>query len=394
MKQVLLFGFGLLLLAVVIGLYMRPDAPAEPQVLSGGGTTSMFMLYRTSGEVLYKKEGDNNFSSITADEIRLPNKTSVKTANGKAYVLFEDASMITLKENTEVIVSIDDGNISIKQMFGKTYHRVQTLLTGKSYEVRTPTTLAAVRGTKFAVSYDEVKKETKVAVTESKVAVKDVEDMNSTSTIPLEEFTMVEEGDTATINSAENSGPKDRPVTLTKTENEGEMKKMIEDEIIMDEVFDSKESIPSVEEFKRKLEEVMKEEEKQETEETVLRKEVEEIKKEEDKKPAAEAIKEEVRESATVVKKLDEEAFFNKFEPLFVRLFYIDDQMEPCAFKGQPEDRVREIATLAKESGYPLTSTISLTAFARDIAEFCSTKEESMKTRLQTRFDSEYPYRQ
>jgi hypothetical protein len=402
MKQVLLFGFGLLLVAVVVGLYMRPDTPLDTQALSESGTTSAFMLYRTSGDVFYKKEGDNNFSPIGADEIRLPNKTSVKTAKGRAYVLFEDTSIITIKENTEIVVTMEDDNISIKQMFGKTYHRVQTLLIGKSYEVRTPTTLAAVRGTKFAVSYDEVKKETKIAVTESKVAVKDVEDMNSTSTVPLEEFTMVEEGEIATINSAENSGPKDRPITLSKTEDDDEMREMVEDEIIMDEVFESGEKSSDQQEFKRKLEEVIIEEKKKEVQEKTMLKESEEVKKEEDRKSVIEVAKEEIkeqnnevqRENVAVVKKLDEEAFFNKFEPLFVRLFYLDDQMEPCAFKGLPEDRVREIATLAKESGYPLTSTVSLTAFAKDIAEYCSTKEESVRMRLQTRFDSEYPYRQ
>ncbi len=393
MKQVLFFGFSLLLLAVIVGLYMRPDTVTSNPVSTISGTTSTFTLYRTTGDVFYKKERDNNFSLVETDEMRLPNRTSIKTANGKAYVLFEDTSIVSLKENTEIVIVIDDGNVIVKQMFGKTYHRVKTLLTGKSYEVRTPTTLAAVRGTKFAVSYDEIKKETKVAVTESKVAVKDVEDMNSTSTTPLEEFTMVEEGKTATINSAENSGPKDRPVTLTKTADEEEMREMIHDEIIMDEVFDSKERVSTREEFVRKVEEVVAEEKKSE-EIKDSAKESEIAKKVEGKKTVVEDVKEEIKESPVIVKKLDEETFFNKFEPLFIRLFYIDDQMEPCAFKGQPEDRVREIFTLAKESGYPLTSTMSLTAFARDIGEFCTTKEESLKIKLQARFDNEYPYRQ
>ena len=354
----------------------------------------MFTLYRTNGEVFFKKDGDNNFSVFSGENIQLPNKTTVKTVNGKAYVLFEDTSVITLKENTEIVVKIEDKNISILQMFGKTYHRVETLLAGKTYEVRTPTTLAAVRGTKFGVSYDLTKKETKIAVTESKVAVKDIEDMMSTSTIPAEEFTLVGEGNTATINSAQNSGPKDRPITLTKTENESEMKDLVDDEAVMDEVFESIKSPNNRDEFKKKLEEMMKEQEK-DTVKAETDPVNDDVKKEDSNLPVEQKeVKEEVVKGEIIVKKIDEEAFFNKFEPLFVRLFYVDDQMTPCAFKGTPEDRVREISSLAKESGYPFTSTTNLVTFAKDIALYCSTKQENARSALQRRFDEEYPYRQ
>ncbi len=405
MKQVLLFGCGLFLAAILAGLYMRPaPAPQPTSASSASGIGTSFTLYRLSGEVFYKKEGDNNFSTVKEEKIKIPNKTTVKTVNGKAYVLFEDTSVITLKENTEIIVKVEDKNVSVMQMFGKTYHRVETLLTGKTYEVRTPTTLAAVRGTKFAVSYDVAKKETKIAVTESKVAVKDVEDMMSTSTISLEEFTLVEEGNTATINSVENSRSKDRPVTLSKIENEDEMKKMVDEEVRLDEVFETLKSSDQ-ELFKERLEEAMirematREEGKNEKRKDEIKRNAipvtEDVIKKDTVSPAEQGkLKEDTSKDEVVVKKIDEETFFNNFEPLFVRLFYMDEQMSPCTFKGSPEDRVKQISSLAKESGYPLVSTTNLISFAKDIALYCSTKREDMRDVLQKRFDAEYPYQQ
>lgn len=400
MKQVLLFGFALVLTAVGIGFYMRPtpSLPGESGVSTGTSTDTVFTLYRTSGEVFYRQEQDNNFTSLTVDSVELPNNTTVKTANGKAAAILSDKSVITIKENTEILISSSSAGFNIKQFFGKTYHRVETVITGKTYEVRTPSTLAAVRGTKFAVFYDEKTKESKVSVTENRVSVKETEDIHSTST-PDGDESSVEEGETATVKSDHSGG---KGTTITSTDKEKEMKEFIDSEAELDEIYEEiKRSNNDKDEFKNKIREVLKKDEnerKDDKKDEPEKKEVIETKKEEIKEETREdSVKkeEEVRVVATTtVKKLSEEAFFDKFEPLFIRLFYIDEQMNPCAFRGTPVERVKQVTALANESGYPIPSTTKLTIFAEDITKFCATKDGTLRESLQKRFDDEYPYQQ
>lgn len=398
MKQVLLFGFALILTAVGIGLYMRPDAPAKvTNEAPVNKVVSLFTLYRISGEVFYKKETDSNFSLLEGESIELPNHTTVKTTVGKATVLLDDRSMITLKENTQIEVVSSDGGFDIMQFFGTTYHRVETLVTGKTYEVRTPTTLAAVRGTKFAVFYDATKKETKVAVTEHRVAINEIENMTSTSTI-IEDSTMVEEGKTLTYVP----GRTGTDMTMVETKRDATMQNLINEEVVMDEVYEDVKQSETKEDFRRRVKDILlKEEIRQEEKRTEQKTELE--KKEtvpareslEDGTPIKKNTNEETAPTAVVsspVKKMDEETFFGAFEPLFIKLFYMDEQHTPCTFRGTSTERVKQVVSFANENGYPFTSTSKLGVFAEDIAKFCTTKDKALYNELQQRFDAEYPY--
>lgn len=401
MKQVLLFGFALILTAVGIGLYMRPSAaPKVSSDISSNKVVTVFTLYRISGEVFYKKENDSNYSLLEGDKIELPNHTLVKTTIGKATVLLEDKSMITLKENTQIEVSSDESGFDIKQFLGTTYHRVETIVTGKTYEVRTPTTLAAVRGTKFAVSYDGVKKETKVAVTEHKVSVNEIDDMMSTST-PESDSTTVDEGKTLTNKLTGTGGG----MTMIETKKDTLMQNLIDEEVVMDEVYEDVKQSENKEDFRRRVEDILlKEEVRQEEKRSEKKTQIELEKREvETKKQTREDVlpvnKSEVEENITkklddqvVNKKMDEEAFFGSFEPLFINLFYVDEQHTPCSFRGGASERVKQVVSFANESGYPFTSTTKLTDFAEGIAKFCTTKDKKLYNELQERFDAEYPY--
>lgn len=146
----------------------------------------MIVLYWESGEVFYtagsgEAKLDKDYSSTVIDT-----GTQVRTVEGSAYVLFPDNSMMSIDEDTTIIIEYSKDKVSILQTLGNTYHRVKTLESGQQYEVRTPGTLAAVRGTSFAVLLDSKTKKTNVKVTESKVSVKKLD-----STKPMKDAPVV-----------------------------------------------------------------------------------------------------------------------------------------------------------------------------------------------------------
>jgi hypothetical protein len=98
-----------------------------------------------------------------------------------------------------------------------------------------------------------------------------------------------------------------------------------------------------------------------------------------------------VESTPIVVTKVGEEEFFNGFEPLFIKYFYLDEIDTPCTVKATPEERVRIVTTYAQSKGYPFTST-TLLSFAQEIDKYCIRKDASVKVKLQSRFDQEYPF--
>ncbi len=394
MKQVVLFGFALIIIAAGVGFFMRPSSQvATPNdTVTTSKVDTVFTLYKIQGEVFYKKESDTDFVVLEKESIELPNKTTVKTAKGKATVLLADRSMITLKENTELEVVSSEQGFNIKQFFGTTYHRVETLVTGKVYEVRTPTTLAAVRGTKFAVTYDLLKKETKVAVTEHKVSVNETDETSGTST-PRHQDTMVEEGKTLT----HKPGSKGSGMLMSDTKNDTTMQNVVDEESALDQVYEDVKRSESSEDFKRRVQDIfLKEEIKQEQSEEREGAKKDTILQTKEPTPVLKDTKKDTtptQDPATsTVKKVDEETYFASFEPMFIKLFYVDEQYTPCSFRGSASDRVKQVVAFARDSGYPITSTAKLTLFAEDIASFCVTKDKSAYNELQERFDAVYPY--
>lgn len=128
-------------------------------------------VFVESGNVFTKERSEGTYVLLSEKKVLVTNGSYVKTEKGLAHVVFPNNAVTSLGENTEMQIQYNDAGISITQLLGDTYHRIQKLASGKTYEVRTPGTLAAVRGTKFAVSYNANAKKVKVAVTENAVLV-------------------------------------------------------------------------------------------------------------------------------------------------------------------------------------------------------------------------------
>lgn len=154
----------------------KVTAPVQntPEVVNTNpaDNTGSIYLIKESGKVYWKAAENDAYLTLATDEQEIQNGAYVKTDEGLAHVVLPDNSMISVAENTEIQITYQDHKASIFQSVGDTYHRVQKLQAGASYEVRTPGTLAAVRGTRFAVNYNPKIKRTKVSVTEHTVSVR------------------------------------------------------------------------------------------------------------------------------------------------------------------------------------------------------------------------------
>lgn len=365
------------------------------------------LLFVRSGDVSYKKQGMESFAKATTSPIAITSKSYVYTGKGTATILFPDNSSVDLDTYTELEVTYENKSVSLYQTLGSTYHRIQTLLSGSTYEVRTPGTLAAVRGTKFAVKYDKNTKMTKVAVTENVVQVaKQLESGIST------EVVMLEEGQTAKVDETRKAtSTESRGILIVETATETDMKEWTERNLQLDKELDSlREEKGSSEEAVREMIKttILKESAPQETV-------VEEVKKDASVPPTQEKdvqvekkrevvpetqlpkdepqpeVKQETSIPAQPVIKIDEEIFFDRFSDLFIRNFYLDNTDSTCVLTVSPEQRVSAVSAYASASGYPFSSN-TLLSFARAIDAYCKEKSPDVKLKLQGRFDAEFPF--
>lgn len=177
-------GLAVLALIIIVGGYMLFTKSSEGSYTKkeDSAPVATIMLYKESGFVTWKKVGDAEYQRVTVDELSLPNNVYIKTVEGRGYVVLPDNSSIALSTSTEILINYEPKRVSIEQLLGTTYHRVEALVTGASYEVKTAGTLASVRGTKFSVSYDNKKKKTRVAVTSHKVDIAPLDDIKAEAT--------------------------------------------------------------------------------------------------------------------------------------------------------------------------------------------------------------------
>lgn len=376
----------------------------------------VILLYPLSGDVTFKNSQNSEFEKATTSPTVIPNQAIVHTGVGKASILLPDNSSISLEENTELMVNYSEKEVSIIQSFGVTYHRVEALLTGKSYQVKTPGTLAAVRGTKFAVRYDKKTKKTKVSVTEHKVLVEPTQSSDVKNDVTKETPVFVDEGKTVSVGGTKKDENHNQILTVVDTKEDVDMRVVVDnkkkEDLVFDDVKNKKSNKEELrEEFKkiifektkenknvRPLDDVINEIKNNLNKESevisgtkpVVREEVTEVLNKDETK----IIENEdtlVKEVPVIVTKIDEEEFFSKFEPLFIDYFYLDEEDTACKHKALPEERVRVVKKIAVESGYPITST-SLLSFAQAVNDYCLKKDANIKIKLQARFDDEYPF--
>jgi hypothetical protein len=391
---------------------------ATPKVEKKAG----IVLFKESGDVFYKRPGDSDYIQLSATSMEIPNLTSVKTAVGRGSVLLPSNSVISLSENTELSVNFTDNSTSIFQSAGNTYHRVQALLTGKTYEVQTPGTLAAVRGTKFAVAYDKAKSTTKVAVTEHSVSVARIKksfEPNATTTETKLEEVQVTEGSSAKITESTTtpatSGGKPTPIDKTpklvvsKIDDDTELKSWVDENKARDPILDKlKSDIPDLKVYREQLENTLKSPIPQTKPITDITKPVTDTTKpvaQDTTKPVTDTTKPAtvtptkpvVEATPIVVKKISEEEFFDKFNAVFVKNFYVENDDSICSLTATSDARVKETSDLAISSGYPLPdgSAASLKKFSEDIIYYCKNGKGDTKARsaLQVRFDEEFPFK-
>lgn len=408
MKQILVvLTIGILLM----GGYVALTRTATESIVKEEDIS--ILLYIEQGDVSYKTENMQNFQRATSTPTIISNNTQVHTGIGKATVLFPNNSSVQLDHYTELTVTYKDNNISLFQTLGSTYHRVEALITGATYEVETPGTLAAVRGTKFAVKYDKKKKETKVAVTERQVDVARLKErLSATGAREIIEQITLLEGKTARLDAQATSTAF---IPVVDTSTDADMKTWVETNQRRDKVLDSLEDgTRSPEEVRTELRSLLSGQKSEEdfrhpdgdTPETKenTRTKTEDIPRTETKpatqtKPTTTTTepKPTTDDSATaqqsVILKLGEEEFFDKFNTLFVNHFYLDEKDTPCSIRVTPTERVRLVSSFAAESGYAFTSR-TLLDFAQAIDAYCANKDVSLKAKLQARFDAEFPFQE
>ncbi len=196
MKKIGIALLGVLVAGALFFVFTSKTGPNGQPIENGLTDKDLITLYWESGDVFFTNKGVQEARlNKDSSSVIIQTGSQVRTTEGSAYVLFPDNSMMSIDKNTIVTIEYSKEKVSILQTLGNTYHRVKTLESGQQYEVRTPGTLAAVRGTKFAVFFDNKTKKSNVKVTESKVSVKKLDSTKPLKDAPvvLEEV-VVEEG--------------------------------------------------------------------------------------------------------------------------------------------------------------------------------------------------------
>jgi hypothetical protein len=115
-----------------------------------------FTLIVEEGNVLFKEDANDSYQSIDEDEIELSSGSFVKTReNSFAQIILPSNSVISIDQSTEIQIEFEENTTKIDQLLGNTWHRVKSLTEDDTYEVKTPNTIASVRGTIFSVGVAE-----------------------------------------------------------------------------------------------------------------------------------------------------------------------------------------------------------------------------------------------
>jgi len=119
------------------------------------GKTKVAGLNIESGEV--QVDTGSGWGKAT-NGMKLKLKDKIKTGNnGKASLILYESAIISLKPNTEIMISDLSKDLAIiKQSKGTTWNKFTGLSGLRGLEVETPTTVATVRGTEFKVSAKQV----------------------------------------------------------------------------------------------------------------------------------------------------------------------------------------------------------------------------------------------
>jgi len=140
-KKAIIWTIVIVVLLIIVGIFFSLTSSA----------TTPSLLYVEKGEVLVDK-GSGYVAA--ADEMELNENWKIKTGeNSEASIVFYESDIIMLEPNTELIVSeIKPDRIKTETTTGETTHTVGKITGTRSYEAKTPTAVATVRGTIFTLS--------------------------------------------------------------------------------------------------------------------------------------------------------------------------------------------------------------------------------------------------
>jgi hypothetical protein len=128
-----------------------------------------------SGSVLVKTVDNEEWSKVSGEMPLDPNDVVKTGGDGVAEVYLDDKGTLALGRNTELEISATEQADTIFTVnFGSLAAKIKHLLNDKfKMQVRTPSAVCAVRGTEFAVEYNQLAKETLAAVyDEGRLAVR------------------------------------------------------------------------------------------------------------------------------------------------------------------------------------------------------------------------------
>ncbi len=133
---------------------------------------ALFFVYRsftksyTTPALLYIESGNVEVDSGSGwqqavNEMELKSNYKVRTIDGLATIAFYEGELVRLSANTEVLISeLRSSSVKLEQNTGETWNRVTKLTGTRDYEIKTPQTVATVRGTawnmKMKDNLDEV----------------------------------------------------------------------------------------------------------------------------------------------------------------------------------------------------------------------------------------------
>ena len=162
--------------------------PAKPAI-------SGIVLF-TVGEVAITREGQPESPLQIQDKVSVGD--TVKTgAKSFATIQFQDKGLVRIEEKTELslteMFSADSGEIMLKD--GQVLTKINKLMKGEQFRIKTPTAVASVRGTEYSTSHREGR--SVVAVKTGKVAVSTRDTAPEGAEPSYTEKTVVDEGGAA-----------------------------------------------------------------------------------------------------------------------------------------------------------------------------------------------------
>ena len=204
--------FAIVLLVVVVA------AGAFLFLPRGGGLSiaNAATLAVLHGQVDAQKSG-GDFTPAFDGDLLTSGDVVRANASGNAVVTFFEGSTLTVESGSQVrvasLVKTSDGGIqvSIEQSLGRTWASVQKLGSGSKFEIKTPTSTAAVRGTAFETIVETVNgvTTTTIKTTEGEVVVQAVS--GGQTTVGAGQQVQVPEGGQAPANpSPQAPGPRIR----------------------------------------------------------------------------------------------------------------------------------------------------------------------------------------